>query len=342
MKIVSIEYPSALWHVVDIYNDNIDVFVTLEDGFTYVMVVTTPLFMLRYMDQEGLDYIPAAPPQIVVRSLTEENIRKAIETYAENNAYWLKLHHVSNSIPMEVIQSELDEITKVNAESDLDTMYFLNQLSPAVQTSLSIVNQALLQGNLDDVRREVQKLEKNRYPLEDLYGHLPHATLEKIFTFRKQLNVSHQALDNCIEYYLLDRTRKIKGIADDAYVQELLALYHDEHFASVTRSLVRLVSDKKVSPTQLERLLTEPIQEIHDQHWLHQIEDKLLANEPLNKQEYHRLMELNETYHVNIGLQRNLFDHEVLLEIPKPDEQDLERFYKMEIYRLAQQRLHSL
>jgi len=91
MNIVSIEYPTPLTQIIDSFNDSVDVFVTLEDGMRYTLVVTTPQNYYWYMDKEGLDYIPASPPDIIVRSLTEDNIRHAIETYAQNDAYWLKL-----------------------------------------------------------------------------------------------------------------------------------------------------------------------------------------------------------------------------------------------------------
>jgi hypothetical protein len=88
MKIKSINYPTPLSEVNDIENDNIDIFVEADDGMTYTFVVTTPKNYYWYMDREGVDYIPASPPDIIVRSLTEGNIRKAIESYFEDDGYW--------------------------------------------------------------------------------------------------------------------------------------------------------------------------------------------------------------------------------------------------------------
>lgn len=92
MRIKKITYISE---VNDIYNDNIDVSVETDDGISYVFVVTTPKNYYWYMDKEEIDYIPASPPDIIVRSLTLENIRKALESYVENNGYWLKLYYLA-------------------------------------------------------------------------------------------------------------------------------------------------------------------------------------------------------------------------------------------------------
>ncbi|WP_214481729.1 hypothetical protein [Bacillus sp. SM2101] len=47
MKIKNIEFPTALEKVKDIEDDNIDVFVELEDGMTYTLVVATPKNLLN-------------------------------------------------------------------------------------------------------------------------------------------------------------------------------------------------------------------------------------------------------------------------------------------------------
>lgn len=92
MKVLDIQYPTSLDKIQDINNDNIDVIVTLEDGISYVIVVTTPQNYYWFMDKERIDYVPPSPPLVIVRSLTEENIRIAIEAFAENEAFWLKIY----------------------------------------------------------------------------------------------------------------------------------------------------------------------------------------------------------------------------------------------------------
>lgn len=118
MKIVKLELPLYFENIKDIYNDNIDIFVELDDGITYTIVVTTPKFFYSYMDKEGLNYIPASPPEIIVRSLTVENIRSAVESYLENNAYWLKLYYLAGEMEgtfdIKLMDKRIKEIKKDN------------------------------------------------------------------------------------------------------------------------------------------------------------------------------------------------------------------------------------
>ena len=107
LKIISIEYPTALSEIEDINNDNIDVFVTLDDGITYVVVVFTPINYYWCMENENIDYFNGCP-NLIVKVLTEDNIRRAIEACLENDAYWLKFQQVYGTIRVE----ELDEIIK--------------------------------------------------------------------------------------------------------------------------------------------------------------------------------------------------------------------------------------
>ncbi|RTE10628.1 hypothetical protein [Paenibacillus whitsoniae] len=97
MKVQNIFYPTPLSKIVDIENDNIDIFVELEDGMTYTLVVSTPKNQLWYMEKEGINYIPPRPPDIIVKSITEENIQNAVASFAAGNAYWLKVYYLSGT-----------------------------------------------------------------------------------------------------------------------------------------------------------------------------------------------------------------------------------------------------
>ncbi|AIQ58073.1 hypothetical protein [Paenibacillus borealis] len=120
MKIVNITFLTYLSSIKNIENDNIDVFVELEDGVTYTMVVATPQNYYWYMDKEGLDYVPPSPPDIIVRSLTEDNIRQAIGAFAEDDAYWMKLYFLSGerkgAFEMDRMDKMLAEIKRSNDE----------------------------------------------------------------------------------------------------------------------------------------------------------------------------------------------------------------------------------
>ena len=100
MKIRKIEF---ITEIKDVYNDNVDVFVENEDGYTYVMNVVTPQDLLDEMNQEKSNYIEPGAVQIIVKKLTEEIVREAIEAYAEDNRYWLKLHQFADAIDISIL-----------------------------------------------------------------------------------------------------------------------------------------------------------------------------------------------------------------------------------------------
>ncbi|WP_244188354.1 hypothetical protein [Paenibacillus kribbensis] len=72
------------------------------------------------MAKENINFIPASPPDIIVKSLTEENIEQAINNYAQEDAFWLKLFFVAGIdktvIDLEKIDLCLKEIKRVNRE----------------------------------------------------------------------------------------------------------------------------------------------------------------------------------------------------------------------------------
>jgi uncharacterized FAD-dependent dehydrogenase len=90
----------------DIENDSIDVCVDSEDGYTYTVSLCTPKYFLQQMDQETNNFFQPGQMEIIVRKLTKEIITEAIEAYAENNAFWLKLHHFG----IEIDSSVFDEL----------------------------------------------------------------------------------------------------------------------------------------------------------------------------------------------------------------------------------------
>ena len=118
MKIKKISYAEPLSKIKDIENDNIDVFVEDDKGMVYTFVVTTPKNYYWYMDKEGLDFIPASPPDIIVKSLTEENIKQAIESYLEEDGYWFKVYYLSgertSAFDMNLMDDMISEKRKVN------------------------------------------------------------------------------------------------------------------------------------------------------------------------------------------------------------------------------------
>lgn len=120
MKIKKISYPTSLEEISDIEDDNIDIFVELDDGMVYTMTVSTPKNYYKYMDREKIDYIPSMPPDIIVRKLTGENIRNALETYVKDDGYWFKLYYLAGSttdaFDIKLMDKMIQEIKKQNEE----------------------------------------------------------------------------------------------------------------------------------------------------------------------------------------------------------------------------------
>ncbi len=110
MKINKISFLTSLLQVNNSKDDNIGIFVELDDGFTYSLVVCTPKNLETLMKRENIEYLPAMPPMIIVNEITEGNIRKALETYLDNNAYWLKLYYLAGEFDMEVVENTLNRI----------------------------------------------------------------------------------------------------------------------------------------------------------------------------------------------------------------------------------------
>jgi hypothetical protein len=66
------------------------------------------------MEKEGISHIPPSPPDIVVQSLTEPNIMKALKNFASDDAYWLKLFlagHGSDYFDIEAMNKIIGRIT---------------------------------------------------------------------------------------------------------------------------------------------------------------------------------------------------------------------------------------
>jgi len=117
LKINKVTFPTPLEQVDSIYG-NLDVFIELEDGHTYTFVVSTPLSLLEFMNNEELDFIPPAQPDIIVKEITLDNIISAVENYADGDAFWLKIlsvaDHSKEAFDMDRINDALDALKNFN------------------------------------------------------------------------------------------------------------------------------------------------------------------------------------------------------------------------------------
>ena len=113
MLIKKIIYPSYLDKIKDIECDNIDVCVTLENGFTYNLIVGTPRNIEFLMDRDKKNYFGPGYPFIIVKKLNKEIIRQAIQAFLIDEAHWIRLHHFAGDI-------NTDTFTKLEAENTID------------------------------------------------------------------------------------------------------------------------------------------------------------------------------------------------------------------------------
>lgn len=112
--------------ITDIENDSIDVCVDSEDGYTFTVSIVTTKHLLQRMDEEKSNFSNPRELVIVVRKLTQEIITEALETYAEDNAFWLKLHQFASEIDISVFDElqakHVKESIKFNLLSGLDDL----------------------------------------------------------------------------------------------------------------------------------------------------------------------------------------------------------------------------
>lgn len=119
MLIKSIKIDTELKTIEDLENDNVDVSIELEDGREYNVLVVTYKNILSLMNDEESDFLFPMGPMIVVKELNMENIERAIEAYAEDDADWLKLYHLATSIDAKTLNVLTDrwfERTKLIAK----------------------------------------------------------------------------------------------------------------------------------------------------------------------------------------------------------------------------------
>lgn len=105
--------------ITDIENDSIDVCVDSEDGYTFTVSIATTKHLLQRMDEEKSNFVNPNELSIVVRKLTQEIITEALEAYAEDNAFWLKLHQFANEIDISVFDKLQAKHVKESIEFDL-------------------------------------------------------------------------------------------------------------------------------------------------------------------------------------------------------------------------------
>ena len=118
MLVKNITFVSDLQDIVNIEDENIDVFVELENNYIYTLVVATARNIEFLMDKNRMNYFEAGHPFIIVKKLTKEIVTQAIEEYASDTGYWLKLYHFAGEISSDVFDKLEDEQIKLNQLED--------------------------------------------------------------------------------------------------------------------------------------------------------------------------------------------------------------------------------
>ena len=105
----------------DVYNSNIEVFVTLQDGFPLTIVVGTPKNLQYLMEKDKVNFYGPGLPWIIVQKLTKEIIQEAIKAYIDDKpeAYWLKLYHFATDIDIAVFNQIQAQEIKESAQFNL-------------------------------------------------------------------------------------------------------------------------------------------------------------------------------------------------------------------------------
>lgn len=83
MKVERITFLTDLKDAKDIFDDNVDVVVKLDDGQEYIVVVATQKNLLTLMNNKKNDFFSPGDPMIIVRKLIKEVVEYAIKVYAK-------------------------------------------------------------------------------------------------------------------------------------------------------------------------------------------------------------------------------------------------------------------
>lgn len=115
MEIKEISY---LGPRMDLKNDCLNVFVTLENDACYIIQVTTFKFFYTLMGKFKSEFVPPSYSYIIVSKLTDEIIRAAIQEFinAKEDSFWLKLYHITPTLKIKNINEILDRKEKKNIQ----------------------------------------------------------------------------------------------------------------------------------------------------------------------------------------------------------------------------------
>jgi hypothetical protein len=118
MLIKSISFPTYFEDITDTENSNIDIFVELEDVYTYTVVVRVVKNIRSSIKENKMNYFEPGYPFIIIKKLTKNIIAKATEAYASDDTYWLKLYHFAGEVDTAIFNNLQAEHTDYLKELD--------------------------------------------------------------------------------------------------------------------------------------------------------------------------------------------------------------------------------
>lgn len=203
MKIKNIEWPMYFDEIVNIDDDYIDIFVELDDGFTYTMEVATCKWYYTYMDTYETNYLPYSPPKIIVKNLTKENIANALEEYIQDDGYWLKVYLLSvereHAFDIEIINKLVNEFENTPMKLQSKGIFIENIVYP----HLSINNDSKIDIDVilnDSIVYKISAVTPNyylTYMQEKNVTHMPVGTYDLVLK-----DITKENIKNVLENYL--------------------------------------------------------------------------------------------------------------------------------------------
>jgi hypothetical protein len=140
MEIERIYFPTSLEDHQVVEQGNLDVFVTMKDGYTYNLTVGTLENIQYLMDKEKKNFLEPCFPFIIVKCLSKAIIEETIIAYAtEVGGYFIKLYHFMNHMDDGVftqLQTEhLRHREEVKRLGDLETLEALQKLAKLYESN---------------------------------------------------------------------------------------------------------------------------------------------------------------------------------------------------------------
>lgn len=147
----------------DIYNANMEVFITFEDNYPLTITLGTPKNLEYLMEKDKVSFFEPGLPWIIVPKLTKEIIEEAVTAYAEDkpNGYWFNLYHFAMNIDMAVFDQL--QAKEIRSDAVLDLEFELIELKEQINKleKLEKSEKLNLQVSLDELSKAVELLQNS-------------------------------------------------------------------------------------------------------------------------------------------------------------------------------------